>query len=94
MNVLQDRIYDRVTRALAGRPRGWLAERSGVNSSTLSSQLVRRKVTMGVLEQIAPVLGHRVAWFLEEDAPDVDPATAKEALRKIKRTFASSTFDE
>lgn len=83
---LHDHIKAKILSALSGRPLSWLAEKSGVPQSTLSTQMLRPKFSLEVLLKVSAALERDITDFLPE--PQVRAAAtpgSEELLQDVER---------
>lgn len=83
-------IKGRLEKALAGRPQKWLAEQTGVPTSTLSAQLGKPNFTLEVLRACATVLDIELGWLVAGEDATSDERSGPAAVAGTARAVAAS----
>lgn len=85
-DVVQDRIFRRVSAMIDGWNRAELCRKSGVPESTLATQISRSRFSFDVLLKLAPTLGTSVGDLIEPEAdgiPDDLKGVVFDQLRQL-----------
>ena len=78
-------IHGRIIRLLGERSQAWLAEKSGISTSTLSHQLTTQRFTLELLIAIAEPLGVDVGYLIRGDPAEAAPILPNVAVELVHR---------